>query len=415
MATTFTHWHPHDEIFRSTNGGASWTQLWNDDTRWDYSSAPYTATRSPHWMGTIVINPFNPDQVLFTTGYGIWCCTNATADDAGKATHWVFLDQGLEETVPLALISPPKGPHLISGVGDIDGFRHDDLNQSPAEGTFSGQRYGNTEDLAFAGKKPNIIVRTGTGGGRGTNRIIHASISKDGGKTWKTLNGEPASNFGAGPISISADGKTIVWTPRGGEPNYSVDQGTHWTVCAGLPSNVRVVADPVNPAQFYACDARAGQVLISTNGAASFTLTAAAFPPVENSGGWGGTGITLSATPGRKGNLWLAFRSNGLYHSTNNGATFTKLDTVREAYSLGFGKAAPRKKFPALYLAGKVGNLQALFRSDNAGESWVRINDDQHQFGWINCVTGDPRIFGRVYFATGGRGIIYGDQDPISK
>ena len=30
MATTFTHWHPHDEIFRSTNGGASWTQLWDD-------------------------------------------------------------------------------------------------------------------------------------------------------------------------------------------------------------------------------------------------------------------------------------------------------------------------------------------------------------------------------------------------
>jgi hypothetical protein len=116
MATTFTHWHPHDEIFRSTNGGASWTQLWETNTTvWDYSSAPYTATRSPHWMGTIVINPFNSDQVLFTTGYGIWCCTNATAADAGKPTHWVFLDQGLEETVPLTLISPPKGAHLLSG------------------------------------------------------------------------------------------------------------------------------------------------------------------------------------------------------------------------------------------------------------------------------------------------------------
>ena len=32
MATTFCHWKPHDEIFRSTNGGATWTQLWNDDT-----------------------------------------------------------------------------------------------------------------------------------------------------------------------------------------------------------------------------------------------------------------------------------------------------------------------------------------------------------------------------------------------
>jgi len=123
------------------------------------------------------------------------------------------------------------------------------------------------------------------------------------------------------------------------------------------------------------------------------------FAPVENAGGWGGSGTALSATPGVEGNLWLAFRANGLYHSTNAGATFTKLDTAQESYSLGFGKPAPGKKYPVLFLAGKVGNLQALFRSDNAGESWVRINDDQHQYGGINHVTGDPRIYGRVYLA----------------
>jgi photosystem II stability/assembly factor-like uncharacterized protein len=415
MATTFTHWTPHDEIYRSTNGGASWTQLWNDDTKWDHSSAPYTSKHTPHWLGTVVINPFNSNQMLFTTGYGIWCCTNATAADAGKPTRWVFLDEGLEETVPLALISPPTGPHLISGVGDIDGFRHDDLDKSPVAGTFSGQRYGNTEDLAFAGKKPNLIVRTGTGGGRGTNSIIHASISKDGGKTWKTLGSEPPNSGGAGSIAISANGKTIVWTPRRSEPSCSVDEGIHWTACAGLSSGVRVVADPVNPAQFYACDTRAGQVLVSTNEAASFTPTAATFPPAENSGNWGGVSTVLSATPGREGDLWLALNASGLYHSTDAGATFTKLNTVQESHSLGFGKAAAGKKYPALFLAGKVGGLQALFRSDNAGESWVRINDDQHQYGGINHVTGDPRLYGRVYFATGGRGVIFGDRASDAK
>jgi photosystem II stability/assembly factor-like uncharacterized protein len=414
MATTFCHWHPHDEIFRSTNGGANWTPLWNDDTKWDHSSAPYTATHTPHWMGTIVINPFNSDQVLFTTGYGIWCCTNAAAADAGKPTQWVFLDQGLEETVPLTLISPPKGEHLLSGVGDIDGYRHDDLDQSPAEGTFSGQRYGNTECLAFAEKNPDLIVRTGTGGGRGTNRIIHASISKDGGKTWKTLASESPNSGGAGAIAISADGKIIVWTQRRSEPHYSVDEGTNWTVCAGLDSG-GVIADPQNPKRFYACDAPAGRVLVSTNGAADFTPTAAVLPPAENAGGWGGSGTALLAAPGAEGDLWLVFRTNGLYHSADAGATFSKLESVQEAGSLGFGKAAPGKKYPALFLAGKVDNLQALFRSDDAGVSWTRINDEQHQFGSISRVTGDPRIYGRVYFATGGRGVIYGDLKPIPK
>ena len=116
-----------------------------------------------------------------------------------------------------------------------------------------------------------------------------------------------------------------------------------------------------------------------------------------------------------KGDLWLAFRSSGLYHSTDTGATFTKLDAVQEAYSLGIGKAAPGKKNPALYLAGKVGNLQALFRSDDDGGNWVRISDDQHQYGWISHVTGDPRIYGRVYFGTGGRGIVYGDRVPNTR
>jgi len=414
MATTFCHWKPHDEIFRSTNSGVSWTQLWQTNTIvWDSSSAPYTATRTPHWMGTIVIDPFNSDQVLFTTGFGIWSCRDMTRADSGQPAHWTFVDTGLEETVPLALISPPSGAHLLSGVGDIDGFRHDDLDHSPAEGAFSGQRYGNTEDLAFAGQNAEFIVRTGTGGDRGSNHIVHASISEDGGRTWKTLATQPRESSNAGTVAISADGRTIVWTPQQSQPYWSVDLGHRWIACRGLSPDARVVADPVNPAQFYACDPRAGQLLLSTNGAASFSPTAAALPAAENFGGGfggaGGTGAVLSAAPGQQGDLWVAFRSAGLYHSTDGGATFTKLYTVQEAYSLGFGKAAPNQKYPALFLAGKVEGQPALFRSDDMGKNWVRISDAQHQYGWINHVTGDPRIYGRVYFATGGRGIIYGD------
>ena len=414
MATTFCHWRPHDEIFRSTNAGMTWTQLWQTNTiEWDSSNAPYTATRTPHWMGTIVINPFNPDQVLFTTGFGIWGCRDATRADASQLTHWAFFDQGLEETVPLALISPPEGAHLVSGVGDIDGFRHDDLDQSPAEGTFSGQRYGNTEDLAFAGQRPEFIARTGTGGDHGSNHIVHASISADGGRTWKTLASQPRDGSNAGTIAISADGRIIVWTPQRSRPYWSVDLGHRWSACGGLSPDVRVVADPVDPARFYACDARAGKLLLSTNGAALFSPTAAALPAAENFGGGfggaGGAGAVLSAVPGRQGDLWVAFRSAGLYHSADGGATLTKLYAVQEAYSLGFGKAAPNQAYPALFLAGKLGGRQALFRSDDVGKTWVRISDARHQYGWINHVTGDPRIYGRVYFATGGRGIIYGD------
>ncbi len=409
MATTFCHWGPHDLIFRSTNSGTSWIQLWQENTEWDHSSAPYTKTRTPHWIGDIKINPFNPDQVLFTTGYGIWSCSNMTAADAGRPTHWKFFNHGLEETVPLALISPPEGTHLLSGVGDLDGFRHDDLTRPPEPGTFTGPRFPNTESITFAAKNPRIIVRTGNGG----NERIRAAISLDEGKNWQTLGGEPPDGGGAGSIALSADGKIIVWTPRQGAPHFSTDLGTNWVACTGLGPHRTVVADSVNPARFYAFDSITGRLSSSTNGAVSFATEAAELPRAADfPGGFGGSGGAdgvLSATPDYEGDLWLAFRSGGLYHSTNRGGAFTKLGAVKEAYSLGFGKAMPGRNSPTLYLAGKVGNVQALFRSDDNGATWVRINDDQHQYGWVNHVTGDPRIYGRVYFATGGRGIIYGD------
>ena len=400
LATTFCHWKPLDEVFRSTNGGTSWAPLLAT-ARFDHSLAPYTVERKPHWLGSVVINPSDSNEAWFTTGYGLWCCTNLTAADAGGRTDWIFADRGLEETVPLALISPPEGPHLVSGVGDIDGFRHDDLEASPALGSFSGPRFGNTESLAFAAKKPSIMARTGSGG-----TSTHAAISQDGGKTWLLLPTEPSdARGGAGTIALSANGEIIVWTPRNGVPSFTVDGGHHWTNCLGTSPGLRVIADPVNSSKFYAFDAWSGKILASTNGASSFGETAAAFPPTIGPGE-----AVLSATPGLEGDLWLALHGNGLCHSLDGGITFTPAVEVLNASSIGFGKAAGGSKFSTVYLAGTVGDIGGLFRSIDLGVTWTRINDSQHQYGAISHVTGDPRIFGRVYCATGGRGIIYGDE-----
>ena len=408
MVTTFCHWHPHDEIFRSTNSGVTWTRLWRTNyIEWDYSNAPYTATRSPHWMGTLAINPFNADQVLFGTGYGIWSCVNATADDSGRGTRWTFWDSGLEETVPLALISPPEGAHLLTGLGDIDGFRHDDLAASPAT-TFAGPRFSNTEGLAFAANSPLTIVRIGTG-----REGTHAAISIDGGSTWEALGSDPpGGGQGNGTISLSADARTIVWTPRRGTAHWTTDRGAHWTECAGLMGGLPVIADTVDPNLFYAYGIRNATLYASTNGASTFD-SVGTVPPAEDSsdppGGNANGEALLCATPGRTGDLWLASHGGGLWHSRNGGAAFVRVPAVRMADSLGFGKSAPGSSSPAIFLIGKVGTVQAIFRSDDDGSTWVRINDDQHQYGWISHITGDPRIFGRVYFGTGGRGVIYGD------
>ena len=123
----------------------------------------------------------------------------------------------------------------------------------------------------------------------------------------------------------------------------------------------------------------------------------------------------IKAVPGREGDVWLAGgfegEAYGLWRSTDSGASFVKLSNVEEADNVGFGKAAAGQTYPAVYAPAQVGGVRGLYRSDDAGATWVRINDDQHQWGvaGTDAITGDPRVYGRVYVSTNGRGIIYGD------
>jgi len=78
-------------------------------------------------------------------------------------------------------------------------------------------------------------------------------------------------------------------------------------------------------------------------------------------------------------------------------------------HAFGFGKGAAGASYPSLFLVGTIEGVRGIFRSDDAARSWVRINDDRHQWGLVLLVTGDPRIHGRVYVGTHGRGALYGD------
>ena len=125
----------------------------------------------------------------------------------------------------------------------------------------------------------------------------------------------------------------------------------------------------------------------------------------------GTTGGNFEALTTTEGDVWLAGGADdatyGLWHSTDSGASFTRLAGVDKADSIGFGKPATGSSYPALYTSAQIGGVRGIFRSDTAGATWVRINDGNHQWGWTGAaITGDPRVYGRVYVSTNGRGII---------
>ena len=127
----------------------------------------------------------------------------------------------------------------------------------------------------------------------------------------------------------------------------------------------------------------------------------------ENRGDGRGGQDRIYATPGKEGDLWIA-AFDGLYHSTDAGLNFLKIDGVHEILAFGFGKGAPNIDYSSLYLIGIINGARGVYRSDNIAQNWVR-NDDQHQWGLVLQVSGDPKVYGRVYVGTHGRGILYGD------
>jgi photosystem II stability/assembly factor-like uncharacterized protein len=407
-----------EDVFRSTDGGATWKPAFGSGGVMDYSLAPYVRDTDIHWLFDVEIDPTNSDHAMFTTGYGGWETYDLTNLDKNLPTHWTVMSPGIEETVALALYSPSKGAHVITGVGDYSGFVHWDLDKPAPDGNPKPPFLGNTHDVSGGELNPNVIVRIG----RPRPGSQNLGYSLDGGKTWHEPASVPDAKATEGHIAVSSNGETWVWTPRHNVPYVTTDKGATWTACAGAPMDTRVIADRVNPTRFYGIALFEGKLFESVDGAAHFTER-----PLVLSDGLpkrGGNGADnrsdrgddrggqdrIYATPGREGDLWLA-AFNGLYHSGTK--RFDRMPGVEEIHAFGFGKAAPKTKYASLYLVGTVQGQRGFFRSTDSGATWLRINDDQHQWGLVLHITGDPKKFGRVYVGTHGRGTFYGD--PVGK
>ncbi|MEO7495752.1 MAG: cellulase family glycosylhydrolase [Massilia sp.] len=375
-----------DRIFTSVDAGRSWTDLMERGMTIDANGIDWISRSAIHWASSIEFDPFDPKSVWVVSGNGLF----KTSDIDAARSSWKFDVRGIEETVVFGAESIPNGP-LVSVLGDYDGFIQDAPDQygvqhNPAMGTTTG--------LAVAAWAQQVMARVGDKLYTSTNR----------GNSWEQA---PSIMAAKGNLALSADGLVLLHSPENSTTTYrSTNAGASWTAVAGLSvNNARPVADPVNPAKFYVYDRDTGKLLASIDGGVSFS-------PAAQLAGGGST--FLRATPGVEGDLWACLNAGGLAHSTNSGATFTKVSTLGSCEALGLGKAAPGASHPTLYMWGVVSSARGLLRSIDQGATWVRVNDDAHQYGGpqMGWITGDMNTYGTVYMSTPGRGIAYGKIDP---
>jgi hypothetical protein len=418
MATAYSSWWPDTQIFRSTNSGASWTKAW-DYTSYpdranrytmDVSSSPWLtwgADPSPPeqtpklgWMTeALEIDPFDSDRMMYGTGATIYGTEDLTKWDSGARFTLRPMVQGLEETAVNDLAAPATGGALLfSALGDIGGFRHTDLAKVPPM-MYTSPNFTTTTSLDFAEKDPGTVVRVGD-----LDAGPHIAFSTDNGAHWFG-GSDPSGVSGGGTVAAAADGSRFVWSPQGTGVHHTTGFGSSWSASSGIPAGAVVESDRVDPKTFYGF--KSGKFYVSTDGGATFTASAASGLPAGDS-------VRFKALPGTKGDIWLAGGAAdgayGLWHSTDGGASFTKLPDVEQADTVGFGKAAAGASYQTLYTSAKIGGVRGIFRSTDKGATWTRINDDAHQWGWTGAaITGDPRVYGRVYVSTNGRGVIYGD------
>ncbi|HLP38142.1 T9SS type A sorting domain-containing protein [Lacibacter sp.] len=380
-----------DFIFITTDGGSTWTLKNGSNATYDANGMEWSRGGAINWMDCIEFDQDNLLKVRVIGGGGVYTCSDITATN----TSWKYDVIGIEETAFLDGTSIPGGP-FISSFGDVSGFRHEPLTSAPSTRLSPAGGYNN-HSIAYAAGNTNKVVRIGNG-----DNIVY--YSNDKGSTWTGAS----SNMGAsGRVAVSADGGTILHCPGGSSTTYyTTNNGGNWSASSGVSlGDAAPVADQVNANYFYIFHPSTGQMFRSTNKGVSFSV---AGTPGSSTANHPWEAVLIRTLPGFEGHVWVPLGRNGLKYSTNAGVAYTTVSNVTYCKSIGIGKAMSGSNYPTIFIWGTVSGVTGLFRSTDQGVTWLRLNDDAHQFAGAPLLIGDMNVAGRVFMsAGGGRGVIY--------
>lgn len=324
------------EVYRSTDGGASWT----------------ATRRSIPFPGYVVDNLIIDGRGhLWAAGWGLWGGgVVAVSEDQGAT--WSRRDRGLEEVSVRALAVEETNPDVVVAGGLTGVYRSLDAGRSWKK--ISDQV--NVESVAIDPRSADTIYV-------GTWR--QAWRTDDGGRSWKHIAQGMVLDTDVFAINIDPKNPDDVWLSTCGWVYNSLDRGDTWTRYKDGFDNRRIhtiARDPENPDVLYAGSV-AGLYTTSDRGKVWSRVSDDAM--VIN-------GIVTH--PKRPDRIVLATEGDGIYVSNDRGKTFER--SSRGLFNVRVANVVPDPKAEGtIYATVFFGNsASGVYSSRDGGSSWEKLN-----------------------------------------
>jgi hypothetical protein len=411
---------------QSLDGGATWT-----GTNWGASMSatdvPWLATTEPYMAsGGMAFDQLVQNKLWFADGVGVWNTSVPQNLLWNTPVVWNSQSAGIEQLVANEIVVAPGGKPVLAS-WDRSFFYVSDPNSYPSTyGVGDPTKFSAGWSIDYASSSPSFLVGINDWWG-----VEQSGYSTDGGQTWHMFPTMPsfAGTTIGGTIAASSP-TDIVWAPADGvAPQYTKDGGLTWhpVVLPGVTDwsafdwayyldKRTVTADRVLPDTFYMYY---NGVFKSTDGGATWTKV---FTGEISS--FSNFNSRIEAVPGKAGNLFFTGGPQGgtgathpagesFFQSTDGGATWTAVPNVLEVQTFGFGAPATAGGYPSIYIVGWVNSVYGIWQSNDDAKSWTQIGDyPEGSLDQIKTIAGDPNIYGQVYVGFSGSGYAYLPATP---